>query len=236
MKQASIAGRFAAVTRRDRAAALAAAIGLLAACGTAQSVRPLGRGRSAMDASVGGPMLAADATDAPVAFPFPLLFVGYRRGLDDRSDAFGRLHLVPALFSIVGVELGASRLLIPQNGPVPALGMNAEALVVWGAGGAFVVPAASLNASWSTGPWLWYVGTEQAVSFGRRLEGRGAAFHWAPYVGATRQLGRWTVGAELRWWEPHVGDDAVLIYWQGIGGRGALAPMFSIERRFGGDS
>ncbi len=181
-------------------------------------------------------MLAADATGAPVPFPFPLLSVGYRRGVDDRSDAFGRLQLFPAAtFRIAGAELGSSRLLLSQDGPVPALGVSGEALVVWGAGGAFVVPAASANASWATGPWLLYVGTEHAVSFGRRLEGNGAAFHWAPYVGATRELGRWTLGAELRWWEPHVGDDRVLIYWQGIGGRGALAPMLSIERRFGGE-
>lgn len=188
-----------------------------------------------MDTSIGGPMLAADAAGAPVPFPFPLLSVGYRRGLDERSDVFGRIHLVPdAMFRIAGAELGASRLLLDQNGPFPALGVSGVALVVWGAGGAFVVPAASLNASWSTGRWLLYVGTEEAVSFGRRLEGSGPAFHWAPYVGATRQVGRWTVGAELRWWEPHVSDDDVLIYWQGIGGHGVVTPMFSIERRFGG--
>ncbi len=225
------------LTRGVRAASLAAAIAWAAACGTAQSVRPLGKGRSAMDLSLGGPMLAADATDAPVPFPFPLLSVGYRRGLDDRSDAFGRLHLVPeAMFRIASFELGASRLLLQQSGAIPAVGVSGQALVVWGAGGAFVVPAASVNASWSTGPWLLYLGTEEAVSFGRRLEGSGPAFHWAPYVGATRQLGRWTVGAELRWWEPHVGDDDVLIYWQGFGGRGAVTPMLSVERRFGGGS
>ncbi len=227
----------ASVARGGRAAGIAAAIGLLAACGTAQSVRPLGKGRSALDKSIGGPMLAADATDAPVPFPFPLLSVGYRRGLDDCSDVFGRVHLVPdAVFRIAGLDLGASRLLLPQNGPCPALGVSGEALVVWGAGGAFVVPAASINASWVTGPWLWYVGTEQAVSFGRRLGGSGPAFHWSPYVGATREFGRWIVGAELRWWEPHVSDDEVLVYWQGIGGHGVVTPMFSIERRFGGGS
>ncbi len=74
----------------------------------------------------------------------------------------------------------------------------------------------------------------QAVSFGKRLDGDGAAFHWSPYVGATRDVGRWTFGAELRWWEPHTGSD-VLAWWQGIGGRGALAPMISIARRMGAD-
>lgn len=202
---------------------------LVAACGTAQSVRPLGAGRSAVDVSLGGPMIR------PVGdLPAPVLLLGYRRGLDDRSDAFGRLHLFPAAIGVLGLEAGASRLFVEQRGLVPAVSASAQGLFFAGRGGAFAVPALSANASWVTGRWLLYAGSEQAVSFGKQLEGDGAAFHWAPYVGATRELGRWTLGLELRWWEPQKGDD-VLPWWQGIGGRGALAPMITIERRIGAD-
>ncbi len=202
---------------------------LLAACGTAQSVRPIGAGRSAIDVSVGGPMIR------PVSdVPAPVMLVGYRRGLDDRSDVFGRLHFVPAVIGLLGLEAGASRLLLPQDGLVPAVSASAQGLFFAGRGGAFAVPAFSANASWVTGRWLLYAGSEQAVSFGRQLEGTGAAFHWAPYLGATRELGRWTLGLELRWWEPHKGDD-VLVWYQGIAGRGALAPMITVERRIGAD-
>lgn len=202
---------------------------LAAACGTAQSVRPLGAGRSAVDVSLGGPLIR------PIGdVPAPQLLVGYRRGLDDRSDAFGRLHFVPAAIGLFGLEAGASRLLLAQDGLVPAVSGSAEALFFAGRGGAFAVPAFSVSASWAAGRWLFYAGTEQAVSFGKQLEGGGAAFHWAPYVGATRALDRWTVGLELRWWEPHRGDD-VLVWYQGIGGRGAIAPMIALERRIGAD-
>jgi hypothetical protein len=207
---------------------LAAAFVLLGGCGTAQSIRPVGAGRGALDVSAGGPLIEG------IGAPAPLLLVGYRHGLDDRTDLFGRLHLVPAAVGVVGLEAGASRLLRAQRGRIPAVSASAEALVFAGPGGALAVPAAALTASWSTGRWLLYAGSQQAVSFGRRLDGDGAAFHWSPYVGATRDVGRWTFGAELRWWEPHVGDD-VLVWWQGIGGRGALAPMISISRRMGGD-
>lgn len=209
-------------------ARLLAASALLAACGTTQSVRPLGAGQGALDLSIGGPTVKSPL------FPSPILLAGYRRGLDDRSDAFGRLHVIPAVFGLAGVEAGASRLVLDERGPMPAVSMSAQGLFLGGPGGWIALPAASLNASWSTGPWVLYAGSLQAVSWGRRLEGRGAAFHWAPYAGATREVGRWTLGAELRWWEPHVGDD-VLVWWQGMGGRGALAPMFSISRRLGAD-
>jgi hypothetical protein len=208
---------------------MAAVAALLAACGTAQSVRPLGAGRSAFDASVGGPVMVS-----PLTAPMPLVLAGYRRGLDDRTDVFGRLHVVPTLFWVPAVEAGASRLVLDERGAVPAVSVSAEALVADWRGGWFAVPAASINASWSTGRWIFYVGDQQAVSWGRRLDGHGAAFHWSPYAGATADVGRWTLGAELRWWEPHVRDD-VLVWWQGIGGRGALAPMFSISRRLGAD-
>ncbi len=205
------------------------ALVLAAACGTAQSVRPIGAGRSAVDVSLGGPMIR------PVNdIPAPVLLVGYRRGLDDRSDAFGRLHFVPAAIGVLGLEAGASRLLAPQGGLVPAVSASAQALLFAGRGGAFAVPALSLNASWVAGRWLLYGGSEQGVSFGRQLEGDGAHLHWAPYLGARRELGRWTLGREVRWWEPHRGNDA-LVWYQGIGGQGAVAPMITIERRMGAD-
>jgi hypothetical protein len=212
-----------------RASASFVAILFLAACGTTQSVRPLGAGSSAVDFSLGGPLLGAD-----VGAPVPLMLVGYRYGLDDRSDLFGRLHVLPAVGRVLALELGGSRLLSSQRGRlVPALSVSVQGLVVASAGAVLGVPAASLNASWSMRPWLLYVGSQQALSFGRRLDGSGAALHWAPYAGATVDLRRWTVGAELRWWDPHVGRD-VLVWWQGIGRRGALAPMLSISRRLGG--
>ena len=205
-----------------------AAFLLLAACGTTQSVRPLGAGRSAVDLSIGGPLITS-----PFVAPVPVTVAGYRRGLDDRSDAFGRVHVIPAMFRILGVDAGASRLLLRDRGLVPALNASAQAMFFAGRGGVMAVPAASLTASWATGPWLLYAGTQHAVSFGRMLEGSGALFHWSPYVGASRDVGRWTYGAELRWLEANVGSDT-LVWWQGMGGRGAIAPSFSIARKLGG--
>lgn len=200
---------------------------LLGACGTTQSVRPLGAGQSAVDLSIGGPLLTS-----PFVAPIPATLVGFRRGLDERSDVFGRAHVIPAAFRILGLDLGASRLLLSENRSAPALSASAQGLFLVGRGGAVAVPAASLTASWSTGPWLVYAGSQHAVSFGRMLERSGAAFHWSPYMGATRAAGRWTYGAELRWLEVNTGSDA-LAWWQGIGGRGAVAPTFSIARRLG---
>ncbi len=211
-----------------RRSILSALLLLAAGCGTTQSVRPLGAGRGALDFSVGGPIVSS------IGAPVPGLLAGYRYGLDDRSDVFGRLHLIPAAVGVLGLEAGGSRLLFAQRGSIPAVSASAEALFFAGSGGAVAIPAASLTASWAAGRWLFYGGSQQGVSFGKRLDGDGAAFHWSPYVGATRDVGRWTFGAELRWWEPHTGSD-VLAWWQGIGGRGALAPMISIARRMGAD-
>jgi hypothetical protein len=215
-----------------RAAGLAVAAALLAACASTPSIRPLGAGRGAVDASVGGPV----ATVADVGVPIPLALVGYRRGLDDRSDAFGRVNLTAMSFGVLGLEAGASRLVLDERGAIPALSAAAQVLFLAGPGGALAVPAASLTASWSPARCcLVFAGTQHAVSFGERLGGgRGAAFHWSPSVGATIERGRWTFGAELRWWEPQVDTRRLTVGWQGVGGRGALGPMLSVSRRFGG--
>ena len=65
----------------------------------------------------------------------------------------------------------------------PAVSASAQGLFFAGRGGAFAVPAFSVNASWVTGRWLLYAGSEQAVSFGRQLEGSGA--HWTGSVAQT---------------------------------------------------
>ena len=94
---------------------LVVVVALLAACSTTRSVRPAGEGNLSAGLSVGGPIF----TNLGPAIPVPLTTLWGRYGLNEKTDLDFGLH-VPIVAS-VGVDAGASRLLLDQAGLRPAV-------------------------------------------------------------------------------------------------------------------
>lgn len=94
-------------------------------CMAARNVRPVGEGKVATGLSVGGPMF----TNLGGAIPTPLMTAYGRYGLNARTDLdFG---LSVPIVGAAGVDVGAARLVLEQDGAVPAV-MVGGRLNLWG--------------------------------------------------------------------------------------------------------
>lgn len=97
------------------------------ACSATRNVRPVGEGRMAAGTSVGGPLFS----NLGAAFPVPLVSGFVRYGLDDRTDLDAGLHAPIA--GAMGLDFGAGRLLLEQNGGVPAVMVGGRLHLWWNA-------------------------------------------------------------------------------------------------------
>lgn len=87
----------------------------LVACSTTRSVRPVGEGKMSAGLSIGGPLF----TNLGGAIPVPVTTLFGRYGLTEKTDLDFGLQ-VPVIASI-GVDAGASHLLLDQEGLRPAV-------------------------------------------------------------------------------------------------------------------
>jgi len=210
------------------------AASLCAGCALSHGVRPVGEGTLALDVSVGGPI--ADYMGGYK--PLPLSSVGVTYGLDDKTNLHGAfLPSTAALFGVVGLEVGASRLLLEQDGAAPAL--MADGSLIAGAGnlapglpdGGFQAwTHLSGHASWAYGKagHLVYTGPEvyvQPAPFAA-VSGLG--------LGHRVQLGRVGLGTELRWLAPFQSNVPPVVEYAGIAGRGAVSAHIGVQVAMGG--
>ena len=94
---------------------MAGVFALLTACTATRSVRPVGEGKVAVGASLGGPVF----TNLAAPIPTPVLSTFGRYGLTSRADLDFGLNLTPA--AAQGLDLGAAYLLREQSGLIPAV-------------------------------------------------------------------------------------------------------------------
>ena len=128
---------------------------LLSGCAASRAVAPMGAGRGAVTASLGGPLL--EFGGAPV--PVPLLSAGYRYGLSDRTSVHGALHGTGlVLLGVFGADLGVDVELLPPSGSRPRLMFDQTFALFTGdaalgepAGGPRVFADLALLASWDVG-------------------------------------------------------------------------------------
>ena len=183
-------------------------------CGVLTHARPTPAGKLALEAAAGGPM----ASLGGVPVPLPLATVGASYGLAERWDVAAHVHLTPLLmFRTAGFDLGATYLLLDQRGAVPALALSSRAYAFTDFRSA-VLPYVDLSgtASWQLGRvFLGYATLTAMLPYDAR-------FTLSPAVGATAELGRFTVQLELRWYDPTYDTGPAIAPWLSPGGHGAL--------------
>ncbi|MCI0573936.1 MAG: hypothetical protein L0Y66_24655 [Myxococcaceae bacterium] len=200
-------------------------LALLTGCGVATHVRPVPKGAWVAEASVGGPLVQLGA---PV--PLPLSSVGATYGLLEGLSVHGHLQPSPLLFGALGADAGATVLLLPEAGAVPALAATGQASVVtdFGRTAAWWYADTSLTASWLLGGrWMPYATVTGQVDF---LNGQ---FQLAPGAGAQLLLERWTLQAEARLYAPGRRTDVSAVPYVTAGGRGAFGLVLGASYRFG---
>jgi hypothetical protein len=186
---------------------------LCGGCSTLNNARPIPEGTHQVGLTVGGPMVMLFG--API--PLPNAVVEGRHGVATLGgkplDVNCGLNLTATAFGILQMHVGASYLILDQDGGVPALSVSNRLFIATNVLGASdkVDPSAEfwaadqleLTASWLLGDHLLYVGLGQYLDFGN------PALTLTPSVGADFDLGEtggFRLHTELRWYainQPH---------------------------------
>jgi hypothetical protein len=198
-------------------------------CGTTGVARPLGRGRAAVQASLGGPIVGAFGTFIPT----PILTVGGAYGVSDRVAATGGLDVTAAVYGVAHVTGGAAaHPLVSAGGAVPTVGVAASVHLLTNVTDTRVAPQATAVAAWRVGGGgrhLVYGGADAGVVFGeptRILAG--------PLLGGELRLShRWGLGLELKWLAPHYDVEPLAPDWLSPGRRGYFTVLFGLRRYLG---
>ncbi len=211
----------------------------LAACGTLSTARPLEKGETLVGGTLGGPLF-----DFGAPIPIPMAVVEARHGLPRLADrpldlGYG-LNLTGLPFGLTALHVGASWLLVEQNGGVPALSLGNR--VFFGVnlpGGpdrddprvqAWGLDQIELTASWRARRTLPYVGVSQSFDF------RNPELLLTPMAGVQvdpGDPGGFVFQGELRWYAVTRTIDPLIPTW--VPGPTPIAVNLSAGARFGGE-
>jgi hypothetical protein len=213
-----------------KALIIAVAAVCMGGCGVTQPVRVLDEGRSAVIASLGGPVVPA----AGIAFPVPYLNAGYAYGVSTGLTAAANLHLTALLFNDIGIDIGAAARLVRESGPVPEVTVKLQGMyfaTVNPDPRSLFLAHASINASYLIGASaLAYAGTEHAYQF------REPEYFFTPFLGVQFPLSTvLDAQVETKWLAAnHVTAHGVFEGAGSVNGRGNLGLYVGLLFHVGG--
>ncbi len=205
----------------------------LSGCTAHSFLEPLGKGNKAVRVAFGGPIVAAFGTHVPV----PFLAAGGELGLNDNVNVGGDLHIFPLFYEIAGAEAGAMWFPLSQAGMRPTIGIGGRLLMM----GSFrsgvkdrfrAYPIVSMTTAWRHSRRLYYLGNDLTLPLTEMdYDPDGSRAIFSPFVGCKWKLGKgFALGFELKWQAANLGNDQTAVEYTGIGSRGALAPLFTLEK------
>lgn len=204
-------------------------------CAAHTALAPLPVGRLSPHASVGGPVVAAFGTRVPI----PYLTAGADYGLAPRLVVSGNVHLLSLAYGVTGADGGVAWFPWKGTGAFPTLGVEARATAFASLRGQvgrrmIAYPVFSVSSAWELSSGLLYTGAHLAGPLPRpEYDPAAARFLVSPLVGYRWALGsRYALLTELKWHGVNVRTDQVAVSYLHPFGRGALAPMVALSRRF----
>lgn len=215
---------------------------LLPACSAHMQLEPVGKGRVATNASIGGPIVEAFGTHIPV----PYAMAGGSYGLSHDVDLAGSLHLLSLAYSVAGLDVGATwyplvgRRWTPDDGadPGPYVGIGGKLMMLAsfkeGVEDRFrIYPILSSSIAWDLGSGKIYGGIDATISLtDLDFDLEAPSVRLSPLIGYRWDFGRRArvrLYTELKWQAANVASDRVSAEYTGIAGYGALAPLVGIE-------
>jgi hypothetical protein len=198
-----------------------------AACTTTHVVRPLGRGNAALNASLGGPLVAVSGI--PTATP--VVTAGAAYGVRDDLEAFAHADATAGVFGVLHLEPGAAfHPIIRGGGPVPTVTTAASVHLLTNFSDTRVYPQGTVAAAWRVGrAHLVYAGVDAAVGFTRATRVLAG-----PLVGGELRLGRLGLTLESQWLAPYYDVAPTAPDWLSPGSRGYLTVLFGATYYLGG--
>lgn len=214
---------------------LLACLGLLLStgCATTRALAPLDKGQHGVNISLGGPFV--EFSGAPVPLPFTAL--GYRYGIDGKTDVHAALY--PSSAVLVGVaawDIGVSRQLLEAAGGRPRIMIDATTYWQVGDNGQGGDPAAFRFFLTPSVVFTWDIGRpKHRVYVGAELFFQPApTVHALPSLmlgtelQASREVG---IQLELGWSGFHRNTNVGAVTWIGPGDIGAIAARLGVNVR-----
>ncbi len=205
----------------------------LTGCTAHSFLEPLGKGNRASRVALGGPIVAAFGTHVPV----PYAVVGSEFGVSEKVNIGGDLHVLPIFYKIAGAEAGATWYPISQYCCVPTVGIGGRLLMMGsfrsGVNDRFrIYPIVSFTSAWRQGNRQYYLGNDLTLPLtGMNYDPERSGAIFSPFVGCKWKLGKnYTFGFELKWQGANLESHKTAVEYTGIGNRGALAPLFTLEK------
>jgi hypothetical protein len=199
-------------------------------------VRPIGKGKVAVEASVGGPMTKVFGA----YIPLPLSTVGATYGAGERTDVHAAYHpTAAAVAGVAAVEVGAGHELVAWQGARPrvmadatVLGAGGDASSAGPEGGFALFLQPTVTASWD-----W--GKEKRQSFYTGLTG------FSQVVPTPHLLGAWVLGnrfavkrtsitTEFKWIAPYASSEPIVPEFVSPGYQGAVSFQVGLGYTLGG--
>jgi hypothetical protein len=193
---------------------------LITGCGAQMRNLPVGKGRTVVNTSVGGPLVNVMGATLPV----PYMMVGATHGLGNRLDIYGDLHVLAAMFRFAGFTPG---LVYYPPFPVPGLvpSINVDALTFSDLNRVRIFPeltvACAMPSASRWTPYLGFHGTFQTT--------KQPVFLPSLFGGASYRAGRFRIYGELEWLAINRRNIYTPVEYQGISRRGAIGTQLGIS-------
>ncbi len=198
----------------------------VAACSTTHTVRPLGRGNGALNASLGGPLVEVGNVDIPA----PILTLGGAYGVRDDLEVTAHADATAALYGDLHLEPGvAYHPIIHEAGAVPTVTVAGSVHLITDFDAARVFPQITLAAAWRVRRrHLVYVGLDDALAFGSPTR-----IVLGPLCGGELRVGRFGLTLEAKWLAPYYDVAPTAPTWISPDSHGYLSVLFGVTRYLG---
>lgn len=207
----------------------------LTGCAAHTGIEPLPAGRLAPHVSFGGPIVEAFGSRVPI----PYLAAGANYGLGHGLNLGANLHLLPLAYGVAGADAAVAWFPTRHRGWRPTLSLEARFLAFASMRGEaaerfLAYPVFSASAAWGAGAGLLYGGSNLALPLAPQdFDPDATRLIASPFVGYRWSLGeRYALLTELKWHGVNVQTDQLAVSYLHPGGRGALTPLFALQRRF----
>ena len=197
-------------------------------CGTVASVRPLGKGKSSVALSSGGPV----APVFDIKMPIPYSVLRYRRGLTDNMDLHCGIHPTMMVLGNIGLDVGVTRCFVQQSGWRPILSFEGTLYAFYHMNDFSSIrlyPEIGLigSYSFSQNKHAFYFGIQNMVQY------TNPYFVSVPLIGAEFTLGRFLINLEGKWYAPTENSaDRVVDYTIIPAEHGAIGFVWGLSYKF----
>lgn len=210
---------------------------LFFSCSSVRQIRPLDPGQSAVNVTLGGPIIKA----LGMYMPAPIMSVGYNYGIKRGFDLETGLGLTQLAFGILHLDCGANWRPLKPKGWVPGFIATPKFQIMtdFTPQSFRLYPDAVLTAWWKPNKILYpYAGIENWIEYhSTRPDGNRQTHHWlaAPFIGLTVCRGPWQYQVETRYYVPNVNNiTAGATRHIGFGDYGDLGVFIGAGYLFGG--